>query len=495
MQYLQFLRRVSIVSLVGIFISVSTFTGEAVAQNPPLVNSCFISRNDPTSIPDFRDPPFAYADTYYAPPDYDSEAPKLKYRTITLDAVQDKFYLDGDGSDNANDGYDGYLYKATYYKKDNRLLNPEERVTFVRDQSEPAQVKEKKVTDAETDGDEIVGTYTPPTIVVSPSPLSGDGDVKSNRPNSINLDLINDLPVRVPLAGNLPKTKENLENQSQYTNIHYHGFNVSPLLGADDVLVDVPSNVTPLDFGEYTPTTTDPIVPGGYYPDDNPMAPKYGGPISKYKMDVKIPFVHQSGLFWYHSHAHSLSDQQVRGGLSGGIIIKGSDQYYTILNPGEGIQTSDIEPHKEPEKFSVNQKVMMFKDFNDVLGDNGGDNCFTLNGQVQPKITIRPGEVQLWRIANVGSNQYMNIALETGELDGDQITSPQFAQPNGQPNFYILARDADFVEKVVPTNSVLLPPSSRVEVLVAHIPHPQLSHGLRVLKASAKSRQLLSKNT
>ncbi|NEO34382.1 MAG: toll/interleukin-1 receptor domain-containing protein [Symploca sp. SIO3C6] len=30
---------------------------------------------------------------------------------------------------------------------------------------------------------------------------------------------------------------------------------------------------------------------------------------------------------------------------------------------------------------------------------------------------------------------------------------------------------------------------------LTHIPHPQLSHGLRVLKASAKSRQLLSKNT
>ncbi|NET10946.1 MAG: hypothetical protein F6K16_40925 [Symploca sp. SIO2B6] len=28
-----------------------------------------------------------------------------------------------------------------------------------------------------------------------------------------------------------------------------------------------------------------------------------------------------------------------------------------------------------------------------------------------------------------------------------------------------------------------------------HIPHPQLSHGLREFKASAKSRQLLSKNT
>ncbi|MDJ0674474.1 MAG: multicopper oxidase domain-containing protein [Calothrix sp. MO_167.B42] len=458
---LLFLRRTLIVFLVGTFISVSTFRGEAVADVTPtkstfrgeaiadvtqkFVNSCTLKRANQTNQPTFQNPPFAYADTIYQ----NSDSQNIKdYRTITFDAVQDKFYLDGDGSASATNGYNGYLYKTTFF--DNEDSSTPSLKTIVRDNDKSPSLPGKlKVVDYnEQTKEKMVGTYTPPTIVVSPS------DRKGNRPNSINLELTNDLPVNVQLAGDLPPTKENLENQSQYTNIHYHGFNVSPLLGADDVLVDVPSNQTPPSLKQ-----------GGYYPSDNPDDPKYGGPITEYKMDVKIPYVHQSGLFWYHSHAHSLSDNQVRGGLSGGIIIKGGDQYYEILSPTKGIQTDDITDDDltkdQPEKFSVRQKVMMFKDFNDVLGTKAAD-CFTVNGQVNPKISIRPGEVQLWRMANVGADQYMNIALE----EKTNMQNPAFANPNGKPNFYILTRDADFVEKVVPTNSVLLPPASRVEVLV-----------------------------
>ncbi|RQH46925.1 hypothetical protein D5R40_09335 [Okeania hirsuta] len=325
----------------------------------------------------------------------------------------------------------------------------------------------------------MVGTYTPPTIVTSYGEFNydavqfpGPNDAKLN---SFDLTLKNNLPVKVQEEGSIPQTKENLESQSQYTNIHYHGFNVSPLLSSDDVLVDVPSNVTPNtnppDF--LSPT---PILPGGYYPGDNTYEPKYGGPINEYNMRIKIPYVHQSGLFWYHSHAHSLSRQQVRGGLSGGIIIKGMDDYYKLLNTEKGLKvtTGNLENiDTEPEPFSVNQKVMMFKDFNDILGTNN-EKCLTLNGQVNPKITIKPGEVQFWRIANSGSDVYMNIALEQGKKvwkgDHYELGTPdnqvQFANPNGEPNFIILARDGDVVEKPVATDSVLLPPAARVELLV-----------------------------
>lgn len=447
---LLFLRRTLIVFLVGTFISVSTFRGEAVAQEVDIVpfNACTLQRTDNTvEQPDFHNPTFAYADTIYSDPDSQQIE---EYPTITFDAVQDTFYLDGDGSASAGTGYNGYLYKTTFFDKNNN------QKTIVRSPKKPGKIEVVDY-DPNNPPDNMVGTYTPPTIVVSPS------DREGNRPNSIHLNLTNDLPVNVQLAGSLPQTKENLENQSQYTNIHYHGFNVSPLLGADDVLVDVPSNVTPLE--RYTTTSGSTIPPGGYYPDDTPDNPKYGGPISEYKMDVKIPYVHQSGLFWYHSHAHSLSDNQVRGGLSGGIIIKGSDKYYEILspNPTKGIHAYNNAPTipEEPEQFSVRQKVMMFKDFNNVLDKGVETLCFTVNGQVNPKITIQPGEVQLWRMGNVGADQYMNIALEETDM-----TNPAFAEPNNKLNFYILSRDADFVEQVVPTNSVLLPPASRVDVLV-----------------------------
>ncbi|NET44480.1 multicopper oxidase domain-containing protein [Okeania sp. SIO2B3] len=491
--------------LVSTLTFVSTFTGEAIADDTqPFVDSCTL--NTAKSVqPVFQNPPFAYADTIYTSPT--SEEVK-EYRTVTFDAVEDKFYLQGDGSPSADNGYDGYLYKTTYY---GQSTNPPQQKTIVRDDSGGNLPGKLKVVDYDPDSppNNMVGTFTPPTIVVSPS----ESNKIFSRPNSINLDLTNDLPVNVELAGNLPQTKENLESVSQYTNIHYHGFNVPPSLGIDDVLVDVPSNVTPKPvkfsqtpsptpitipvqdslvkkaklytegvttddnyklipvppLGETTPDSSDGSasnLPGGYYPGSEAKPTKYGGPISEYTMDVKIPYVHQSGLFWYHSHAHSLSDNQVRGGLSGGIIIKGSDQYYEILspNPTKGIhayQNAPIIP-PEPERFSVPQRVMTFKDFNNVLGSkNNKQNCFTLNGQVNPSISIEPGEVQFWRIANIGADTYMNIALEEADMN-----NPALARPNNKPNFYILARDGNFVEKVVPTNSVLLPPASRVEVLV-----------------------------
>ncbi|NEP59399.1 MAG: multicopper oxidase domain-containing protein [Symploca sp. SIO2G7] len=439
----QFLRKVFIVSLTGIFISVSTFTGEAFAAKT-LIDACSIYTGEVAEQPNFENPPFAYTN------DVDVDEGR---QGVTLDAVQDKLYLDVDRSQLDSYEYDGYLYKTIFYDQGGT------QKTIVRATGEPAQITREDY-DPETSPDKMVGTYTPPTIVTSPGEF--EGNLTRATLNSFDLTLTNNLPIKVQLPGSLPKTKENLENQSQYTNLHYHGFNISPLLGSDDVLVDVPSNKTSPSLDE-----------GGYYPDDNPDNPKFGGPISEYNMTLKIPSVHQSGLFWYHSHAHSLSQQQVRGGLSGGIIIKGMDDYYKLLNTNGGLEVRDgeitEEDRMEPEKFSVVQQVMMFKDFNDVLGTSG-KNCLTLNGQVNPKITIKPGEVQLWRIANSGSDQYMNIALvqskNSGITDPHKIENPGFVEPNDQPNFIILARDGDVVETPIPTNSVLLPPAARVELLV-----------------------------
>jgi len=590
-----FLRRVLIVFLVGTFISVSTFRGKAIADDTggaavtPFINVCTLQRQYPSlNQPDFKNPPFADAD--YIDPSTDEKVP------IILRATQAEFTLEGNGKEQGKK-YNGYIYGAEYIGRliDEEKSSPDNPVY----KYEPVKLKP---------------SYTPPVIEVSPS-AEVDGKKKDNY---LKVNLINDLPVNVQLAGKLPQTKENLESVSQYTNIHYHGFNVSPLLGGDDVLVSVPSNVTPKPgeipippantqdpyrlipvppLGDTTPESTTDIsegnIPGGYYPDylenqkQEPDQQYTSGPITDYNMGFLIPDIHQSGLFWYHSHAHSLSDNQVRGGLSGAIIIKGNEEYYgQFFKPTPPPPSTFAAPESkairlpfranslEPE---ITQQVMTFKDFNDVLG-TGAENCFVLNSQVNPKITIKPGEIQLWRIANIGADTYMNIALETlsepgskakiigaasfedgtisntgnndadgsisgsiksiiineennavegsfqvdktdgstaitkditisdatvsdyhedqgsrpktvsftinGNINGQTDQSyersgkinahvtgtigkiPAFTQPYGNSNFYILARDSDVVANPVATNSVLLPPASRVELLV-----------------------------
>jgi len=59
--------------------------------------------------------------------------------------------------------------------------------------------------------------------------------------------------------------------------------------------------------------------------------------------EIAIPENHASGLYWYHSHQHALSESQVGGGMSGGLIVDG------ILDPF-------------PELKTVKERVMLLKD-------------------------------------------------------------------------------------------------------------------------------------
>ena len=219
---------------------------------------------------------------------------------------------------------------------------------------------------------DVTPTYIPPTIHVNPG-------------NTVNLALTN-----------------NLTNN---TNFHYHGFQVSPQEGSDDVLKTV--------------------APGEIYP-----------------MTVNVPAEHQPGLDWYHPHYHGNTAQQVGLGMAGLIIVEGMENYYPIVN-------------------GIPQKVMLFKGLEQLnVGGNTPYNCFTINGQVKPQITIQPGESQFWRMANANSSIYLNLVL-VEEVNGNYIPKP----------LQVLGLDGYPIEntKALEKKSILLPPGSRAEVLVSNL--------------------------
>jgi FtsP/CotA-like multicopper oxidase with cupredoxin domain len=173
-------------------------------------------------------------------------------------------------------------------------------------------------------------------------------------------------------------------------------------------------------------------------------------------MTVNIPEI-ISGLFWYHPHVHTDSEPQVLGGMSGGIIVKGLEEYYPIidgipLEPGE-TQQGETQP--------LTEKVLLFKDLQLTDTNKLATNATTLNGVVNPQITIRPGEVQFWRIGNIGADIYMNLSLlkTTYNTKGSIIKNERLP-------FYILARDGNVVGQPIEQYQILLPPANRVEVLV-----------------------------
>ena len=180
------------------------------------------------------------------------------------------------------------------------------------------------------------------------------------------------------------------------TNLHTHGLAVSPLGNSDNVFLHV--------------------APGG--------AQDY---------EIRVAPSHAPGLYWYHPHAHGHSDDQVRNGMSGALIVEG------LLDPF-------------PRLRDVPEHVLLLKDAQ--IGNGhivprgiGDDVIRTVNGMLNPTITLRPGETQLWRIGNVGADLYYPLTL-----DGHR--------------FYEVARDGHRLARLVPRKELLLPPGAREEVLV-----------------------------
>jgi FtsP/CotA-like multicopper oxidase with cupredoxin domain len=191
-------------------------------------------------------------------------------------------------------------------------------------------------------------------------------------------------------------------DSSGSTNIHYHGFQVTPLGPGDNVFLDVGAGTT-------------------------------------FAYDFDIPSDHPSGLYWYHPHFHPNVNPQIAGGLSGGIIVG------NVLAPF-------------PELAGVTERVMLLKDTKIRKGkavddpDPTGPTTRTVNGLFKPRIDIAPGELQFWRIGNIGADIYYKLRLP-GHV------------------FYVIAQDGNLKNRLVQVKELVIPPAARYEVLVRGAKH------------------------
>jgi FtsP/CotA-like multicopper oxidase with cupredoxin domain len=150
----------------------------------------------------------------------------------------------------------------------------------------------------------------------------------------------------------------------QMTNIHFHGFHVSPSGMSDNVLRHVGV-----------------------------------GDTAAYVIDV--PATHDQGLFWYHSHMHMDSESQVFQGLSAAIRI---GDVRRVL----------------PERFrNVPRRLLALKDLQVENGaivaaniDSNAPTTRTVNGLVEPEIEIAPGVTELWQIANISADIFYDVEIE-----------------------------------------------------------------------------------
>jgi len=99
------------------------------------------------------------------------------------------------------------------------------------------------------------------------------------------------------------------------------------------------------------------------------------------------------GTHWYHAHKHGSTAIDVGNGFVGAFIIEGAydDELSAFYKP--------VNPAWSPAVLVINQIGVSPNLKNPTGGQDKGPD-FSVNGRVDPVISMRPGEVQMWRIVN-----------------------------------------------------------------------------------------------
>jgi len=125
--------------------------------------------------------------------------------------------------------------------------------------------------------------------------------------------------------------------------------------------------------------------------------------------EIKIPENHTAGTFWYHAHVHGATSVQTGSGMSGALIVEGD--YDNI-----------------PSLKAADEKILMLQEI--AFGDDGAieDNStfaptawqdlseekgwhISINGQVMPEMSVKPGELQHWRFIAGTVRKNVNLSL------------------------------------------------------------------------------------
>lgn len=245
----------------------------------------------------------------------------------------------------------------------------------------------------------------------------------------LRVELVNDLPAGTPAGASAAPADHSGHDMSSdpmpmdrphewtTTNLHYHGMHVSPEGNGDDVFLTV--------------------EPG-----------------QRYQYEIEVPKDHPGGLFWYHPHRHGGVTQQIRGGMAGAIVIRGSiDEVPEVAAAAEQLMV--IQAIEVDQNFAVPAPIPdptsseAFFPRNQIL--------YPINGGLNPTLTMRPGEVVRWRILNAAEGKFINLVadgLELHVIAWDGLTLPE---PELVPNLFLSAGNrVDVLVRAVEPGSVQL---------------------------------------
>ncbi len=203
-------------------------------------------------------------------------------------------------------------------------------------------------------------------------------------------------PVLRVKPGDLVRVKLVNGLDDEVTNLHFHGLEVTPKGSGDNMMISVSQGAA-------------------------------------HQYEFRIPATHRPGVYWYHSHMHLIAEDQVFDGLSGTLII---------------------DPPGGRDFPQLREQLMVLKNFQASPSGESykPDKTYrrdlrTINGQLMPRIEMRPGETQLWRFTNQAANLIYRITLKGHK-------------------FRVVARDGTPLPAEIVTDEIIIGSAGRVDVLV-----------------------------
>lgn len=136
-----------------------------------------------------------------------------------------------------------------------------------------------------------------------------------------------------------------------------------------------------------------------------------------------------AGTYWYHPHPDARTGYQIAKGLYGAIIVRAANDPLPAM-PEKLLILSDNRFHPDGSVDIAPPRTPAAI----VDEENGREgNVMLVNGQVMPKIRIRSGETQRWRIINAGAARVYRLAFPGQKLlqvgtDGGLFEHPQEEQ-------------------------------------------------------------------
>lgn len=134
------------------------------------------------------------------------------------------------------------------------------------------------------------------------------------------------------------------------------------------------------------------------------------------------------GTHWYHAHKHGSTSLHMRNGLAGAFVIESSQEggYDHFIRKSFGWGAS----YGDHEKILVIQQYDSTSNLErNPKGTGKGSAQNLVNGMLTPTITMKPGEVQLWRLVNATEGNGAGV-ITAGTTGGGVFgaTAFQFVQ-------------------------------------------------------------------